>query len=879
MKHTPQLLAAMLLLILLPSLMAPAAPAVAPANTVAPASEPATTQPAANAKDIEAAGIELALSGKFDQGLADLKQAYRLNSSDAALGATLKTMQNYQAYRAAGDAERASEYQATVARIQRCMLAQKLLPELASEGIQKALHEKAVEVQTAYNKIALAEVFEDAAPEQSVTMRDTALKGIADALSGLAATVSTAKLDKGQFSATFLPLAQNLQDRLNGYLQAWKAIDPQTDASRRAGAKQLAALEDDLADAMSDLESMVSEAPWRLGLMHARLAKQIALPSDKMTEQEWYKSLLADAEARGKKAMAEAKWYDALNAFTALEEMDDGNQSYRQMSRSTRLHVRMLRLYGGPDAFKSEEELTLKSGASKPSTTSQPADVVSWQDLTEGIDAEMVRTAILKLYEAYWQTPDFRKVTQSGLLAIKVLAETPQDGYAFPKLKDADLKAKFLAAIDRQMDNVAKKDTVDYLDLQVALNRVISASNDTVEIPLKVVAMEFCDGYLDEVDKFSNMIWPHDVPDFMKQMTGHFCGVGIQIQKDPGEPLKVVSPLPGSPAHKAGIKIGDLVLTVNGQPTRDMNLDKLVEMIMGEAGTKVKLMVKRRGVGEPFPVELIREEINIRSIKGWKYLPSGDYDYMIDPADKIAYVRMTGFNGDTAEELDEVLTKYKKDGGRSLILDLRFNPGGQLTAAIKVVSEFIAKGTVVSTRGAQSRPQVLSAQPGGSYIEGDVVVLVNEYSASAAEIVSGALKDWRRSVTVGERSYGKGSVQRIFEIPRHKASMKLTTDHYYLPSGRCLHRNPGDKVWGVDPDMSVRISARQMKRWLDIRRKTDLLQDAGPGQLDSDLADQYKSDIQLNAAITMLKVMRLREKPAVAADSVVEYKEPQAEAK
>ena len=875
MKRTSRSLTALLLLILLPSLAVWAAPLAVPANGASPATEPAATQPSANAKDLENTGIDLVLGGKFDQGLADLKQAFRLNSGDTNLGATLKAMQNYQTFRAAGDAERASEYQATVARVQRCMLAQKLLPELAAEGIEKTLRTKATDVMTAYNKIALAEVFEDAAPDQAVTMRDTALKGITDALAALAATVDTAKLDKGQFSATFLPLAQNLQDRLNAYQQAWKAIDAKADASRRAGAKQLAALEDDLADAMSDLEAMVSEAPWRLGLMHARLAKQIALPSDKMTEQDWYKSLLADAEARGKTAMKDNKWYDALNAFTALEEMDDGNQSYRQMSRTTRLHVRMLRLYGGPDAFKSEDELTPKSGANKPSPTSQPADMVNWKDLTEGVDAQMVRTAIVKLNESYWAMPDYRKVTESGLEAIKVLADTPQSAYSFPKLKDAGLKAKFMDLIQRRMDNVAKKDNVDYMDLQRALNLIIEDSSSTVEIPLEVIAMEFCDGYLDELDKFSNMIWPHDVPDFMKQMMGHFCGVGIQIQKDSGEPLKVVSPLPGSPAHKAGIKTGDLVVTVNGQATKDMNLDKLVEMIMGEAGTKVKLMVKRRGVAEPFLVELTREEINIRTVKGWKYLPTGDYDYMLDPTDKIAYVRLTQFTSKTLEELDEVLTKFKKDGGRSLILDLRFNPGGLLTSAQTVASEFIGRGTVVSTRGAQSKPQVLNAQPGGSYIDGDLVVLVNEYSASAAEIVSGALKDWRRSVTIGERSYGKGSVQKVLEIPGHKAFMKLTTDHYYLPSGRCLHRNPGDKIWGVDPDMRVLISARQMKRWLDIRRKTDLLQDTGPGQLDSDLADQYKSDIQLNAAVTLLKLMKLRDKPATAAESVVEFKEPE----
>ena len=279
---------------------------------------------------------------------------------------------------------------------------------------------------------------------------------------------------------------------------------------------------------------------------------------------------------------------NALNAFTALVEMEDGNESYRRQERDTRLHVPLvLRLYGGPDAFKSEEENTPKSGANKPTTTRAAEDVVSWQDLTEGVDAEMVRTAIVRLNESYWTKPDYRKVTRGGLNAVKVLAETPQAVYSFPKLKDADLKANFLAVIDKQLDNVAKKDNVDYLDLQMALNRVLDASSSSVEIPVGVLAMEFCDGYLEELDKFSNMIWPHDVPDFEKQIMGRFCGVGIQIQKDPGESLRVVSPLPGSPAHKAGIKAGDIVLTVDGQPTDKVDLDKLVKMIMGEAGTKV----------------------------------------------------------------------------------------------------------------------------------------------------------------------------------------------------------------------------------------------------------------------------------------------------
>jgi len=149
-------------------------------------------------------------------------------------------------------------------------------------------------------------------------------------------------------------------------------------------------------------------------------------------------------------------------------------------------------------------------------------------------------------------------------------------------------------------------------------------------------------------------------------------------------------------------------------------------------------------------------------------------------------------------------------------------------------------------------------------IESDLVVLVNQYSASAAEIVSGALKDWNRARIVGQRTYGKGSVQNVIDIRKHRARLKLTTAYYYLPHGRLLHRKNGAKLWGVDPDVEVVITPRQTKRWLDIRRKTDIVHDVQLQELQGDLARQYEADIQLSTAVLLLRLMRLQHRASAA---------------
>jgi carboxyl-terminal processing protease len=220
----------------------------------------------------------------------------------------------------------------------------------------------------------------------------------------------------------------------------------------------------------------------------------------------------------------------------------------------------------------------------------------------------------------------------------------------------------------------------------------------------------------------------------------------------------------------------------------------------------------------------------VASIKGWSHRPGGGWDWFVDPAQKIAYVRLTNFTKTTSEDLDRAGDEMKKAGAKAVILDLRYNPGGLLTAATEVCDKFLHDGVIVSTRADRipppNAPTVNTAKADDDEIEIPTIVLVNQYSASASEIVSGALKDQKRAMVVGERTFGKGSVQMLFPLSNRLSFLKLTTSHYYLPSGRCIHREENSQEWGVDPDVTVEMTPEQMRAAIDARQELDILRDA-----------------------------------------------------
>jgi len=868
-------------------------------------------------RDAVRAGINDLLAGKIEQGIADIQGAYRRSPENAQAEAAERAVAAYQQTAAAAEAQRKAEYASTVQRIDRAMMSQDALADLGDA--HKTLRVKIRDMSGAYGRTSSSDVFADAAEKHLPSLQETALTALSESRVALADTAAiVAKLPESAYTKTFAQLTETADKALANLETAWKNATFETLQEQKDSAVALMEAEEPLQDALIDLETVVADYPWKVALIQTRIAKQIAVPADKMREQAWYKNLLEKVEARGEAAAelaskpwlsgtaaeavpcagcelnrqrglapppadgAEAdiakgqsmlhktgvsvcgqecanlfdgaKWYDALTAYAGLEDLEHDNTTYQERSKEVRSHVRVLRMYGASPVAATSQP------ASSDDEEAEDETRLNWKDFTKGIDRVMIDNAISKINVDYVTKPDFRTMTLGALRSIRILAETPQSANSFAKLGDDETRKKFLATIDRLIDDVRAKDNVEYKELTRCLNNVIDASRKTVDIPLSVLAMEYTDGFLSELDPFSSMIWPNDLSDFRKSTQGKFFGVGIQITKGNGEPLRVVTPLRGSPALEAGIKTGDTILTVDGKNTREYSRDKLITMIMGPAGTKVTFEIERRGQDEPLTIEVERREISIQTVKGWHIDAVGNYDYMLDETNKIAYVRLTQFSEDTHEDLRAVLSRLKADGVRSLIIDLRFNPGGYLRQAVDVANEFVPKGKIVSTAGQQTpNAQVIEGRGGGQYLKGDLVVLINENSASAAEIVSGAMKDYKRATIIGERTYGKGSVQNVIEVSREKAFLKLTTSYYYLPSGRLLHRENGSTQWGVDPDINVTMTPRQLRRWLDIRGKTELILDNPGEELDNDLRNQYKADLPLNMAVLVLRLKQIQE--------------------
>src|SRR4029079_14570517 len=249
-------------------------------------------------------------------------------------------------------------------------------------------------------------------------------------------------------------------------------------------------------------------------------------------------------------------------------------------------------------------------------------------------------------------------------------------------LADKQQRDAFVAWMDKRLAE-AQQASNNSSVVDAMLAAVRGDNRETINLPEEVLVSEFADGAFAELDPFTSMIWPSDVDEFRKTTQGEFSGVGIQIQSDEDGSIKVVSPLEDSPAYKAGIKAGDLITHINGKNAKGITLNQAVKTITGPKGTTVSLTIASPG-GKTKDYTIKRETIKVASVKGWNHLPGGGWEYLVDPDNKIAYLRMNHFTKDTAKELDRAVTEIESHGGRGFILDLRYNPGGLLTAATDV---------------------------------------------------------------------------------------------------------------------------------------------------------------------------------------------------
>jgi len=296
------------------------------------------------------------------------------------------------------------------------------------------------------------------------------------------------------------------------------------------------------------------------------------------------------------------------------------------------------------------------------------------------------------------------------------------------------------------------------------------------------------DGMLTSLDPHSSYLSPDDAADMRVQTRGEFGGLGIEVTQEEGF-VKVVSPIDDTPADAAGIEAGDFITHVDGESVLGLTLDEAVDMMRGPVGSEIVITVVREGLEEPFDVTIVRDTIKLTAVR-------------TRSEGETVVLRITTFNDQTFPNLEEGLKEAVEELGgidnvNGFVLDLRNNPGGLLNQAIKVSDAFLEKGEIVSTRGRNvADGDRVNATPGDLAMGKPIVVLINGGSASASEIVAGALQDHRRAIVVGEKSFGKGSVQTVMPL-RGNGAMRLTTARYYTPSGRSI------QALGVSPDIVV----------------------------------------------------------------------------
>lgn len=326
-------------------------------------------------------------------------------------------------------------------------------------------------------------------------------------------------------------------------------------------------------------------------------------------------------------------------------------------------------------------------------------------------------------------------------------------------------------------------------------------------------------GMLQQLDPYTVYVPPDQREEFDRLLDGSFKGVGIQLEQDEKTlEIVVVTPIESSPAFNAGVMAGDVILKVNGEELAGLRLPDVIKKIAGPLGSPVTITV-RHATGETADITMTRQEIVIPTIKGYQRRRDGQWDWYASNDPKIAYVRLTQFTPECYDKLRAVLEDLLKDGMQGLILDLRFNPGGRLDEAKEIVDLFVESGTIVVTKGRNRPEEVAYAKADGTLPHFPMAVLVNDHSASASEIVAGSLKDNKRALIVGTRTFGKGSVQELIPLDG-KGELKLTVAYYYLPSGRLVHKKKDSTDWGVEPHIGVPVDQKQEEAiMLDMDRR------------------------------------------------------------
>lgn len=565
-----------------------------------------------------------------------------------------------------------------------------------------------------------------------------------------------------------------------------------------------------------------------LALSFATQAVAYAADEEQYANSDWIKELRPRVLEEALKRAAARQWTKAHSFYLLLNRINEKDEEVKSLRERAARHARLEIIYE-----KAEDlERRLKD-----------------------VNYDLMVRAVKLIDDSYYTDADFKKMAGGALDNLEALCTTTKlydridAAPEFDGVADAVAREYFLGKLTEHRGEIEDDPKFTRKDLLRLFNKIKEANKAAISLPNELLIVEFMEGALGELDNFTSIVWPADAVDFDKMMVGNFVGVGIQLSKDETTSrLKVVTPLENSPALEAGVQPGDLIIRVDGGSTKGWTTERAVREITGPAGTEVTLTMYRTGVGERDFV-LKRRQIELTSIRGVKRLDvdhGSAWDFMLDQDAGVAYIRLTNFNPDSLNELQNALASAKAGGMRGLILDLRNNPGGLLDVAVGTVSEFIPKGRVVETKGRRERPQKLDVTGDVDMPDVPLVVLINGHSASASEILSGALKDHDRALILGDRTFGKGSVQRVYGIDRSafgygrakpKARLKLTTALYYLPNGKSPHKLPDAEEWGVDPDWKVVLAPKEFNKVLEGQNKAFIIHNEDDPDAEEDVSE------------------------------------------
>ena len=502
------------------------------------------------------------------------------------------------------------------------------------------------------------------------------------------------------------------------------------------------------------------------------------------------------------------------------------------------LQVTLLRQYAPKYLHSLFVERAVILGDEPPEAYNEQAGD-NWIERVEGIDKNMIVRSLDIATSEHINNISWGELIKGGLDSIRILANVPVISETFTTVNDQQARSLWLEAVDEELNSYSEylKHVQGKRVLIQTLNRLLEANSKSIKLPEGVLLREFGDGAMAKLDKYSAIIWPDESRRFEQQTEGRFVGVGIVIKENNKGEIMIVNPIEGAPAYYGGVQPEDVITGVNGKSASGWSLNDAVDRITGPKGTTVTLTIRRPEQDEPVRLTLTRDSIKLHSVQGWwkKELDSEGHpiwDWFVDPENKIGYIKLTGFSEETYSDMLAAIREMQAEGQpNGLILDLRYNPGGLLPTARRIANLFIQNGTIVSGEKADGEELFrMRALPNRAYLsEWPVVILINQGSASASEIVSGCVQAHDAGIIVGQRSWGKGSVQTVHQISS-EANVKLTTQYYRLPSpdngvtpGRLVHKRRGSSDWGVIPDVEVRMSPTQITESNKLRQKADMI--------------------------------------------------------